>query len=679
MKVLRAGVAALAALLVVCAASGVGQTARPSDAPFTLGLDTPEAVTTTLSAHLTTAQQLLDRFLAMKGPRTVENTLRAYDEISLEINRADNPAFVFANMHPDLALQKAADAVLVRAKDLDQSRHENPAVYAALAAIDASHADAETQFYLQRVLTEFRLGGVDKDAATREKLRDLRAKLAETAGTYRQNQRTWSHTMAVSVEELDGLPQDYIARHQPDATGRITLRADLADLIPLLTNARSGEVRKRAYLELTTIAYPANDEVLKQMVTLRSQIAHLLGFDSFAAYMAASRMAGTADAVVSFLQRTLRDTKPKVDRDYAELLKQKTQDVPGATTIEAWDYQYYRERVRKVSYNFDSQAVRPYFAYDRVRDGLIAIAGQMFDLTFRERQDIPVWAPLIQVYDVFEGEKLIGRIYFDTHPRSNKQGNGGMTAQAERGVEGRQLPEAVVQISVPGGQPGDPGLLTFSEVRDAFFHEFAHALDDVFAGHHQYVDLSYRAEDDSSEVVARMFEAWPSDPHVLATFARHYQTNEPMPADLVDRLRRANEFGKGMIVAGELGFSHYDQALHQADPATLDVAAVYRDVLTADAPWQYGPGVHREASFPQLANSVYAGAYYTYSWSQAIGRDLLTQFDQNNLLARGPALRFRDTVLKAGGSAPAAVVFSRFLGRPFDQRAWTAWINRDPS
>jgi thimet oligopeptidase len=679
MKVLRAGVAALAAVLVVSTTTGVGRTAGSAEAPFTLGLDTPEAVTATLSAHLTTAQQLLDRFLAKKAPRTVENTLRAYDEITLEINRADNPAFVFANMHPDLAMQKAADAVLVRAKALEQSRHDNPAVYAALAAINASHADAETQYYLRRVLTGFRLDGVDKDAATREKLRDLRAKLAETTSAYRQNQRTWSHTMIVSAEDLDGLPPDYIARHKPDPTGAITLRADLADLVPLLTNARIGEVRKRAYMELTTIAYPANDEVLKQMVTLRSEIAHLLGFDSFAGYMAASRMTGTADAVVSFVQRTIRDVKPKVDRDYAELLKQKAQDVPGATTIEAWDYQYYRERVRKVSYNFDSQSVRPYFAYDRVRDGLIAIAGQMFGLVFRERKDIPVWDPLIQVYDVFDEGKLIGRVYLDTHPRPNKQGNGGMTAQAERGVEGRQLPEAVVQISVPGGQPGDPGLLTFTEVRDAFFHEFAHALDDLYAGHHQYVDFSYRAEDDASEVVARMFEAWPSDPHVLATFARHYQTNEPMPADLVERLRRANEFGKGMTVASELGFAHYDQAIHQADPATLDVAATYREVMTADAPWQYGPGVHREASFPQLANGVYAGAYYTYSWSQAIGRDLLTQFDQNNLLARGPAQRFRDTVLKAGGSAPAAVVFARFLGRPFDQRAWTAWINRDPS
>lgn len=681
MKILRAGVAALAVSLVVWADAPAVRTAVPIDQPFYTNLNDTDSLTKNLGAHIAAAQEMLDRLVAMKGPHTVETTLRLYDDIALELFRATNPALVVANMHPDVAMQKAADAIMVRAQKVDADRVGNRAVYEALGAIDASKANAATRYYLQRELSTFRRNGVDKDAATRERIAGLQNRLSALMGDFRRNVRTTTRSMVVaSAADLDGLPQDFITRHKPGPMGGITLHPDDADRDPIMTFAKNEDVRHRMYLEAANIAYPENVEVLKQIVALRWEIAHILGFESWAAYEASSRMVGTPAAVSAFLERAVREAKPKVGRESAALLALKRQDSPGADTINAWDYQYYRERVRKQDYGFDSQSVRPYFAYDRVRDWMIDFAGRMFGLTFRARPDIPVWHPSVQAYDVLETGKLVGRIYFDTHPRQNKQSSGALTAMAEVGAEGRQIPEAVLQTSLPGGQPNDPGLLTFDNVRVALFHEFAHCIQNILSGHQQYVGLARTAEDDFIEAIAAgMAEDWVSNPTVLATFARHYETGAPMPADLIARMRRANEFAKGMILTGNVAFAHLALLLHERDPKDLDIEALTRQVLTADAPWQYADGTHREASFTQAANSNYAAAYYTYVWGLALGKDMQTAFDPNNLLAPGPAHRLRDVVMKHSGAAPAADLVREFLGRPFNLNAWSAWINSDPS
>ena len=678
MKFLRAGVAALAVSLAVWATMPAVRTADPIDQrPFMIGLTDPDSLTKNLGAHVDAAQHMLDRFVAMKGPYTVETTLRLYDDMALELSRAQNPALVLANMHPDLAMQKAADAVLVRAREVEASRLSNRSVYDALVAIDAGKADAATRYYLQRELNLLRRNGADKDAPTRDRLNDLRAKIATESGEFRRNIRTASRSVVVSgAADLDGLPQDFIAKHKPGPMGGITLSSD--EFGPVVTFAKNADVRRRMFIEATNVGYPENVGVLNRMVALRSETAHLLGWESFAAYEFSARMTGTPAAVDAFIDRAVREAKPKVRREYAELVAAKRQDDPGAEAINAWDYQFYREHVRRTAYAFDSQSVRPYFPYDRVRDGMLAVISRMFDLTFRERTDVPVWHPSVQVYDVLDDGKLVGRIYLDAHPRPNKQVLGGLTAMAALGKEGLQVPEAVVQVSVPGGQPGDPGLLTYDDVRVTLFHELGHAIQNVLAGHQRWFGLTRVAEEDFIEVIGRLFEDLTSDPNVLGTFARHYQTNEPMPADLMARMRRANEFAKGMIITGDITFARMAFELHQSDPKTVDATALMRRLLTDDAPWLYAEGSHREATFTQAANSNYAAAYYAYEWSRSIAKDMLTAFDTTNLLAPGPAHRLRDVVMKRGGSVPAAELVRDFLGRPFNQQAWSDWINREP-
>ena len=675
MKTVGAGAAALIALLVVSVSA---RPSIPDTTPFFTGLTDPESLARTLGERLAAAQHELDRLLTVTGPRTIDNTLRPYDNMMFEIASAQGPAYVIAQVNPDERMRQTADAIVQQARTRIAERLTNQALYTALGTIDARKADAQARYYLARELADFRRHGADKDAATREQIAAMTASIAADMAEFNRNLRGSSRTVsASSVEALEGLPADFIARHKPDAAGSITLRPDDSDRDVVLTFATRDDLRKRMFFESANVGYPENVAVLNRLIGKRWQLAHVLGFDSWAALEASTRMVREAGAASTLIDRAIREAKPKVAREYDALLKRKQQDVEGATAIDAWEYAYYRELVRKDGYAFDSQSVRPYFPFERVQQGVLDVASRLYGLTFRRAPDVPVWHQSVVAFEVIEGDTLLGRIYLDPHPRASKP-LGSATSIAFGGLAGRQLPEAVVRLSVPGGQPGDPGLMTHDNVR-AMFHEFGHALALVLAGHQQWFGLDQPSEEDFYEVPALLSEEFVSDPAVLALFARHYQTNEPIPPDLVVRMRRAEEFAKGMSTTGQNAFSQYALVVHEHDPSTIDPVTMYRDILSADAPWLYAPGTHREASFAQIANTNYTSAYYAYAEGPMIAKDLLaTRFDPVNLLAPAPARRYRAVVLNPGGSKPASQLVKEFLGRPPNERAWGAWLNRDP-
>jgi thimet oligopeptidase len=667
------------AFAVAVVSSLAAASRRVDSSPFYAGLDTPESFAKQADVHLANARQALDRLLAVKGRRTVENTLRPYDDAALEIDAVKGPADVVVNEHPDDRMRHAADAAMTRARAIEADKSTNRAVYDALAAIDASREDEETKYYLSRELRTFRLKGVDKDEATRARLARLRRDVEEAVREFRVNVNNSSRTITVASEaDLDGLPADYIARQKPNATGGFTIRADDANFPLILTYARIEDVRRRMYMELANVGYPENMAVLDRMIATRAEIAHLLGFDSWAAYDVADTMAGSVKAASDFIDHVIAAARPKAAREYDELVKRKQQDVPGVKAIAAWDLAYYRELVRRANYNFDSQSLRPYFPYDRVRQGVFDVASRMYGVTFR-RVDVPVWHPSVEAYEMADGPTLLGRIYLDAHPRPNKQSAGAYTRTGREGVSGRQLPEVVIQESLPGGQPGDPGLLTQDLVRDPVFHEFGHALFHIFTGRQRWFGLTSFAERDFNEAPSQMFEEWTWDPKTLATFAKHYETGAPIPPALVEKLRASRECCTALSVAGQIAFARLALSLFDRDPKRVDSDALIRDIMNAYVPYGHVEGTHRQASFNQLVNDAYVSSYYVYQWSLVIAKDMFSRFDPTDLLAPGPARRYRETILKPGGSKPAADLVKDFLGRPFNEKAWEQWLNRGAS
>jgi thimet oligopeptidase len=285
-----------------------------------------------------------------------------------------------------------------------------------------------------------------------------------------------------------------------------------------------------------------------------------------------------------------------------------------------------------------------------------------------------VWDPSVEAYELLQDGKLVGRFYLDMHPRPNKYNHAAQFG-IHTGVAGRQLPEAALVCNLPGGKPGDPGLMTHDDVT-TFFHEFGHLVHFLLAGRHQWVGVGgISTEQDFVEAPSQMLEEWTWDPATLATFARHYQTNEPIPASLVRQMRRASEFGKGMQVRRQMVYARLSLSVYDRNPDQVDTTALYRDIMNKYQKTPYVEGTHMQTSFGHLDG--YSAVYYTYMWSLVIAKDLFAHFNQSNLLDTEVSRRYRDTVLAPGGSKPAAELVRDFLGRPFNFQAWEAWLNRE--
>jgi thimet oligopeptidase len=581
-----------------------------------------------------------------------------------------------AAVHPAEALRKAGDALERKADALDAEISLRPDVFRALQDLRLDGADAETRYYVERTIRDLRRLGVDRPEATRTRLKGLRDELTVLMAEYLRNIRERGRRFTVAgAKDLDGLPADFIARHTPDASGALTLTGDIVDARPVLTYATNEELRRRMYVESNTVAHPENVAVLSKMLAVRAEMARLLGYPTWASYDMASRMSGDVKTVSSFIDRVVAAAGKKAAREYDELLKAKRQAVPGSS-LNVWDRPFYGEQIRRQSYAFDSQTIRPYFAASRVLQGVLDITSRIFQLTYRPASGIDVWHPSVRVYEMLDEGRLVGRLYLDLYPRPGKSSNA-FTSTVRQGAENKHIPEAVLVASMSGGRTDDPGLMTHDEVR-TLFHEFGHIVHRLIGGHRSWYGMSStHLERDFAEAPSQMLEEWIWDPATLATFATHYQTGEPIPARLVAQMRRASEFGQGLDVRGQMVFARVSLSLHDRDPKRVDATALFKDIHNRYLPYAHVDGTYRELVFTHLANPGYASAYYTYMWSLVIAKDLLTGFDKNNLSAPGAARRYRDAIFAPGSAKPAATLVRDFLGRPFNANAWEDWLNRE--
>lgn len=648
--------------------------AEAANASFMAGVSDPASLTRAVEGRLARAKERLGEMLAVRGSRTAANTLVPYDEMWGELHTAGAQAQVMAALHGDEAMRGTADALNRAASAMAADVPLRRDVYEALAGIDLSGADRATRYYVERELREFRLAGVDRPDSTRQAIKRLRDELTQAMDEFQRNIRNGVRTIVVKdASELDGLPRDFIARHQPDASGAITLTSNAVDARPVLTYARSEDVRRRMLTALYNVAAPENGAVLDRILTVRHEIAGLLSFRDWASYDMASRMAGDARTVSDFIDRVVAAAAPKAAREHAEIVARKQADAPGAA-FHLWDRQYYAELVRRASYDFDSQAVRPYFPFDRVLAGALGVTGTVFGVEFRPVTGIPTWHPSVRVYEMSDGRRLLGRVYLDLHPRAGKAAGGANVTTVRLGAPGRMVPEAVLAASLPGGQSGDPGLMTHDEVR-TLFHEFGHVVHRLAGGHQPWRRLSSLAiERDFSEAPSQMFEEWLWDPRTLASFARHYETGAPIPADLVRQMRRAGEFGNGLDVQGQMVLARVALSAHERDPRGLDIASLWDRVQREYTPFENVSGTQRAASFPHIGQAGYASAYYAYMWALVIAKDLFSTFEPGNLMADGVGRRYREMIFEPGSSRPAAELVRTYLGRPFDQAAWERWL-----
>jgi len=617
------------------------------------------------------ARAAAERLAARAGGRDALAALAAYDEIFGALAEAGSRASLGRNVHPDPALRDAAEAC---EREVDAAATElsvDPRLYAALRDADGAGLDPASQHLLAKALRDFRRAGVDRDEATRDRVRALRDELTRIGQEFGRNIKDDARTLAVPAAELEGLPDDFRRAHPPGPDGQVTLTTDNPDYVPFITYARSSQAREALWRLYRLRGHPKNLEVLSRMLSRRAELARLLDYPSWAAYVTEDKMIGSDAAAADLVARVTAASARRMERDFAQLLARKRKDDPAAERVEPWDATWLQERVKAEQYGFDAREARPYFEYGRVKEGVLALAGRIFGVELVPVQGAALWHPEVEAYDMLEQGRSLGRVYLDMHPRDGKYKHYAQFTLAS-GVEGRRLPEGVLVCNFP--RPGaEPALLEHGEVR-TFLHELGHLMHHVLGGHTRWATQSGVATEwDFVEAPSQMLEEWVWDPEALAGFARHVETGAPIAAELVARMRAADEYGKGLWVRQQMFYAALSLELHRRDPAGLDTTAVVAELQERYTPFRHVPGTAFQASFGHLDG--YSALYYTYIWSLVIAKDFFGVFRREGLMARATAERYRRAVLEPGGSRPAAELVEAFLGRPFTFDAFTEWLD----
>ena len=632
----------------------------------------PSELKAACATALSGARAALARFKSLPPQTPFEVAVDAWDAIGRPINGIAGLSALFYQVHPDEAVREQAATAEQELSRFGTELSLDRQAWERLAALDlAAAADPIARRVVEHALRDFRRAGVDKDAATRERVRALREELVEIGQEFSRNIASDRRTLRIPEGRagLEGLPEDWIAAHPPEADGSVTVSTDPTDYQPFMKYARHRGHREALYRVYMLRGSPANLPVLERMIARRHELATLLGFRSWADYATEDKMIKSADRAAEFIGRVTDLTAKRLENEIEELREQGRRDRPGVDELRDWDRNYDTEQIRRRRFDFDGRQARPYFAYEKVRQGVFEVAERLYGLTIT-RHAARAWHEHVETYDIAEGGRPVARFYLDMHPRDDKFKHAAMFDLVS-GLDGQRLPEAALVCNLPRPSGADPGLLEPGEVTTVF-HEFGHLLHHLLAGRQRWLSVSgITTEWDFVEVPSQLFEEWARDASVLQRFARHHETGEPIPLPLVERMRAANEFGKGLATRVQMFYAALALEYFRRDPAGLDTTEVVRRLKPRYFPYPFEEGSALQASFGHLEG--YSALYYTYMWSLVLAKDLLGEFG-GDLLDADTAGRYRRCVLEPGGSQDAEALVASFLGRPFAFDAFERWL-----
>ena len=649
----------------------------PSLGELTFGLNATE-FRARAKALLERAQRTLDGLLDSAQPPTVAGLLEPLNALLTGVRDAGNHGSLLFAVHPDAAVRTAGREISEAADRFYHGFRLNDRAYAALQALPLAKEGAATRFAVAKMLREMRRAGVEHEPSQRARLLALNERIDLTSNRFSENIANLDRSVELaSPSELDGLPPDYIASHRPGAAGKVVLTTKYPDFGPVMAYADRGELRRRLLEAFANRAYPENTPLLGELIDLRHSYAQSLGYPSYASYAVEDKMLRTPEAVAALLERlgALLDRPARQTLD--RYLERKRRDEPTATRVEPWEAQffgpgYYDQKIRNEEFGVDMRQLRSYLPYGPVRDGLLELCRELFGLTFR-RVDTEVWHASVEAYDVRDGARPLGRVYFDFVPRDGKY-NHAACFPVRDGIEGQQLPQAalVCNFLVPSDAP-ETARIEYGEVV-TFFHEFGHLLHAILSGHQRWLYNSQsNLEWDFIEAPSQLFEEWARDPATLARFAVDPDTGEKAPPELLRRLKSSEALGRPLGWLRQVALASVSLELYSRDLGERDVYEVARAAYTRYAPEPLPSAYHFEAAFGHLTG--YSACYYTYAWSAVIARDLLSPF-----LAKGSltdpvlARRYAREILAPGSERPAAELIRAYLGRPFNFKAFEGWV-----
>ena len=630
----------------------------------------PLAARLTVGVHeqLAWVQALRTQIYSVAGPRTVENTLVPYQQLLMHLDAARGRSQVLQDLHPDADVRAAA----ARAEQLVARTQTDvlldPKLHGAVAAVDPVKLDAATRRFVERTLAQGRRAGVERSEPDRRLIAALHTQLVRLGYEYTRNVEDDVRHVDLPDDRLAGLPDEWFQAHPPTALGQRRVTTQPSDYEPVMQYADDSNTRRELYRLYRSRGYPANEPVLKELLERREQLAQLLGYANWADYATADKMAGSADAVVSFLQRCADVSAAAAEREYEWLLEELRKRQPEAESVAPWDWAYALRLSGRSDGDTSSVLPRGDFATQELVAQTLALTGELFGIEYRPATDAKTWHADVQVYDVYDGPQQLGRVYLDLYERPGKSATP-RTLVLRQGVAGLRYPQVVIVAGFPGPAGSDVGR---GQRRLAdLLHELGHALHHVFAGRQPWIGLgAANVEWDFAEVPALMLEAYAWDTDALQWFAAEGNlgpTPGPLPGDTRrwDRALRVRETLFKAMLALEL---------HRQTADEVDADALVAELQGRYSLFPHDPQTHLACNFRHLVE--YSALYYSYLWSAVVAQDLQSAFERG-LMDPATAQRFRRQVLEPGASKPAAELVRDFLGRDFRFEAFERQMGRD--
>ncbi|HEX6301674.1 MAG TPA: M3 family metallopeptidase [Acidimicrobiia bacterium] len=635
---------------------------------------TPQKISDGIDNAIEQAEEVLASLISVEGQRNFENTMRSLDRIADIIAHADNDYYFMGYVHTDKDVRTAAKAgeekISKWASDIFFRDDLNAAVQEYAATEDAKSLEGEHKRLLEHVLRDLRRAGHELDAETRARVKALTQREIELGVRFQQNIDEWDDWILASREDLEGMPDSWIEGLDVDEeTGRYKVTIAYPHLIPFLENSPRRDLREQLRFKFNTVAVEENRKILEEAIDLRQEIADAFGLPTWAHHRLELRMAKSPERVTEMYDELRDPLTDKAQAEVAAVAKLLEADT-GDDAVQVWDWSYYDTQQRKTDYGVDNFEVANYFPLHQVLDGMFQLTSEMFGIEFREITDFDTWHGDVEFYAIDDAEtgEEIARFYLDLFPREGKYGHAAefpliRSRLLEDGTYQNPVCAMVANFTKP--TTDQPSLLQHGEV-ETLFHEFGHVLHQSLGRTELARFSGTSTERDFVEAPSQIMEHWIWRSDVLKRFARHHETGEPIPTDLVEQLVAARLLNKAMWQLRQMCYGWWDQQLHGGPDRDIDAIYEEGSKITLLPPHE---GTFALASFGHLMGG-YDASYYGYMWAEVFGDDMFSRFEDEGVTNPEVGMAYRNEVLAKGGSLDADEMLLNFLGREPNKEAF---------
>ncbi|MGL5332867.1 MAG: oligopeptidase A [Aeromonas veronii] len=647
----------------------------------------PEQVQPAVIQAIADCKQKISDVLAQRDSHTWDSLIAPLEEVNDRLSRIWSPVSHLNSVLNSEALREAHDACLPLLSEFQTYVGQHEGLYQAYLALSQSDdfplLSGAQRKEIQNTLRDFRLSGIGLPAEAQQRYGEIQARLSELASRFSNNvldaTQGW-HKLVADEAELAGLPESVraAARQMAELKGKegwlFTL--DIPSYLPVMMYADNRELRAEMYEAFTTRASDQgpnagkwdNSAIMSELLTLRRELAQLLGFANYAELSLATKMADKTEQVVSFLTDLAAKSLPQGKAELEEI-RAFAAEQHGQSELAAWDLAYYAEKLKQHKFSISDEQLRPYFPASKVVKGLFEVVKRVFGMKVRERLGIDTWHPDVRFYDIFDADdELRGSFYLDLYAREHKQGGAWMDVCLGRRYRqdgSLQKPVAYLTCNFNGPVDGKPALFTHNEVV-TLFHEFGHGI------HHMLTRIDVAGVAgingvawDAVELPSQFLENWCWESEALAFISGHYETGEPLPADLLEKMLTARNFQAAMQMLRQLEFALFDFRLHQEfDPANPAQLPALLDEVRSQVAVMTPPAFNRfQHSFSHIFAGGYAAGYYSYKWAEVLSADAFSRFEEEGIFNPATGQSFLKNILEKGGSKEPMELFRAFRGR----------------